>query len=114
MNHKDYQADHTNWAVDICKKVGSPRMKVLYDIYHMQIMEGDIIRTMKENIEYIGHIHTGGNPGRNEIDDSQEINYKAIMMALTETKYDGWVAHEFVPKRDPLTSLKQAVEICDV
>ena len=114
VNHKDYQADHTNWAVDICKKVGSPRMKVLYDIYHMQIMEGDIIRTMKENIEYIGHIHTGGNPGRNEIDDSQEINYKAIMMALTETKYDGWVAHEFVPKRDPLTSLKQAVEICDV
>jgi len=114
VNHKDYQADHTAWAVDICKKVGSPRMKLLYDIYHMQIMEGDIIRTLKDNIQYIGHIHTGGNPGRNEIDDTQEINYKAIMTALAEAKYEGWVAHEFVPKRDPLTSLKQAVEICDV
>ncbi len=114
VNHKDYQADHTAWAVDICKKVGSPRMKVLYDIYHMQIMEGDIVRTIKENVEYIGHVHTGGNPGRNEIDETQEINYKAVMLALVEAKYTGWVAHEFVPKRDPLTSLKQAVEICDV
>jgi hydroxypyruvate isomerase len=114
VNHKDYQADHTAWAVDICKKVGSPRMKVLYDIYHMQIMEGDIIRTIRDNIDYIGHIHTGGNPGRNEIDNTQEINYKAVMMAIAETKYDGWVAHEFLPKRDPLTSLKQAVQICDV
>ncbi len=114
INHKDYQADHTAWAVDICKKVGSPRMKVLYDIYHMQIMEGDIIRTIKDNIEYIGHVHTGGNPGRNEIDDTQEINYKAVMQALIDARYSGWVAHEFVPKRDPLTSLQQAVQICDV
>jgi len=114
VNHKDYQADHTAWSVDICKKVGSPRMKVLYDIYHMQIMEGDIIRTIKANIDYIGHIHTGGNPGRNEIDETQEINYRAIMLALVEAKYNGWVAHEFVPKRDPMTSLKQAVELCDV
>jgi len=114
VNHKDYQADHTAWAVDICKKTGSPNIKVLYDIYHMQIMEGDLIRTIKDNIQYIGHFHTGGNPGRNEIDDTQEINYKAVMQVIAESKYSGWVAHEFIPKRDPLTSLKQAVEICDV
>ncbi len=114
VDHQDYQADHTKWAVDICKAVGSPRMKVLYDIYHMQIMEGDVIRTIRENVAYIGHIHTGGNPGRNEIDDAQELNYPAIMRAIVDAKYDGWVAHEFVPKRDPLTSLRQAVELCDV
>ena len=114
VNHKDYQADHMAWIVDICKKVGSPRMKVLYDIYHAQIMEGDIIRTIKDNIDYIGHFHTGGNPGRNEIDETQELNYRAIMTAIAETKYDGWVGQEFIPKRDPLTSLKQAVGICDV
>jgi len=114
VNHADYQADHTAWAVDICKKTGSPNVKVLYDIYHMQIMEGDLIRTIRDNIKYIGHFHTGGNPGRAEIDDTQEINYKAVMQAIAETKYSGWVAHEFCPKRDPITSLKQAVEICDV
>ena len=113
-NHKDYQCDHTAWGVGVCKAVGSPRVKLLYDIYHMQIMEGDIIDTIRENLPYIGHVHTGGVPGRNEIDETQEIFYPAIMRALVALKYDGWVAHEFIPKRDPLTSLKQAVAICDV
>ena len=114
VNHKDYQADHTTWAVDICKKVGSPNVKVLYDVYHMQIMEGDLVRTIKANIDYIGHFHTGGNPGRHEIDDTQEINYGAVMQAIAKTNYGGYVAHEFTPTRDPLTSLRQAVQICDV
>ncbi len=114
VDHKDYQADRTAWAVDVCKRVGSPRMKVLYDIYHMQIMEGDLIRTIKANIDYIGHIHTGGNPGRHEIDDTQEIQYAAVARAIAESGYQGYVAHEFVPVRDPLTSLRQAVDIFDV
>jgi len=115
VDHKGYMADHTTWAVDVCKKVGSPRVKVLYDIYHMQIMEGDLIRTIRDNIDHIGHFHTGGNPGRNEIDETQEIYYPAVMKAIAETKYDGYVAHEFVPKRKPpLDSLRQAVKICDV
>lgn len=113
-DHKDYQCDHTAWGAEVCKKVGSPRVKLLYDIYHMQIMEGDVIATLRQNIQYIGHIHTGGVPGRNEIDETQELNYPAIMKALVDAKYDGYVAHEFVPKRDPLTSLRQAVQICDV
>jgi hydroxypyruvate isomerase len=100
--------------VDICKRVGSPRVKVLYDIYHMQIMEGDLIRTIKDNIAYIGHFHTGGNPGRNEIDETQEINYLPLMKAIAESGYQGYVGHEFVPTRDPLTSLRQAVDLCDV
>ena len=114
VNHKDYQADRTEWAVDVCKRVGSPRVKVLYDIYHMQIMEGDLIRTIEANIDYLGHFHTGGNPGRNEIDDTQEINHRPIMQAIAETSYDGYVAHEFIPTRDPLTSLREAIDICDV
>jgi hydroxypyruvate isomerase len=113
-DHKDYQCDHTAWGVDVCKKVGSPRVKLLYDIYHMQIMEGDVIATIRQSIQYIGHIHTGGVPGRNEIDDTQELYHPAIMRAIADSKYDGYVAHEFVPKRDPLTSLRQAVAICDV
>lgn len=113
-DHADYQCDHTAWGAGVCKKVGSPRVKLLYDIYHMQIMEGDVIATIRENIQYIGHVHTGGVPGRNEIDDTQELNYPAIMRALVDAKFDGYVAHEFVPKRDPLTSLRQAVAICDV
>jgi hydroxypyruvate isomerase len=113
-DHKDYQADHTAWGADVCKRVGSPRMKLLYDIYHMQIMEGDVIATIREFLPYIGHVHTGGVPGRNEIDETQELYYPAIMKALVDAKYAGYVAHEFVPKRDPLTSLRQAVEICDV
>lgn len=114
VDHKDYQADRTAWTVDICKRVGSPRVKVLYDIYHMQIMEGDLVRTIRDNIAWIGHFHTGGNPGRNEIDETQEINYLAVAKAIAESGYQGYVGHEFVPKRDPLTSLRQAVDLCDV
>ena len=115
VNHKDYMADHTAWGVEVCKGVGSERMKLLYDIYHMQIMEGDIIRTIRESHPYIGHYHTGGNPGRHEIDDSQELFYPAIMRAIVATGYTGFVGQEFVPERpDKLASLRQAIEICDV
>jgi hydroxypyruvate isomerase len=114
VNHKDYMFDHMSWGVDVCKKVGSERLKVLYDIYHAQIMEGDIIRTIQDYHEYIGHYHTGGNPGRNEIDETQELYYPAIMRAIVETGYKGYVGQEFVPTRDPLTSLAEAVRICDV
>jgi len=113
-DHKDYQCDHTPWGVEVCKKVGSLRFKLLYDIYHMQIMEGDVIATLRQDMECIGHIHTGGVPGRNEIDDTQELCYPAIMKALADMKYGGYVGHEFVPKRDPLASLRQAVQLCDV
>lgn len=114
VNHKDYMFDKTSWGVEVCKKVGSDRIKILYDIYHAQIMEGDIIRTIRDNKDYIGHYHTGGNPGRNEIDETQELYYPAIMKAIAETGFKGYVAHEFVPKRDPLESLAYAVRICDV
>ncbi|HOX02044.1 MAG TPA: TIM barrel protein [Candidatus Paceibacterota bacterium] len=114
VNHADYQADHTAWGVEVCKRVGSERLKLLYDIYHMQIMEGDIIRTIQESHPYIGHYHTGGNPGRNEIDDTQEIYYPAVMRAIVATGYKGFVGQEFVPDRDPLTSLEAAIRICDV
>ncbi|HEY3282753.1 MAG TPA: TIM barrel protein [Armatimonadota bacterium] len=113
-DHKDYQCDHTAWGVELCKRVGSPRMKLLYDIYHMQIMEGDVIATLQESIGYIAHIHTGGVPGRNEIDGTQELNYARISKAIADAKFDGYMAHEFIPKRDPLTSLRQAVRLCDV
>ncbi len=114
VNHKDYMFDKTAWGVEVCKRVGSERVKILYDIYHAQIMEGDVIRTIRENKDYIGHYHTGGNPGRNEIDETQELYYPAIMKAIAETGYQGYVAHEFVPKRDPLESLTYATRICDV
>jgi len=114
VNHKDYMFDNMAWGVEVCKKVGSERVKILYDIYHAQIMEGDIIRTIQDYHEYIGHYHTGGNPGRNEIDETQELYYPAIMRAIVKTGYKGYVAHEFVPKRDPITSLANAVRICDV
>ncbi len=114
VNHKDYMCDHTAWGVELCKRVGSPKFKLLYDIYHMQIMEGDVIRTIRDNIQYIGHLHTGGNPGRNELDDTQELNYKAIAKAVVDLKFDGFYAHEFIPKRDPLTSLAEATDLCDV
>ena len=114
VNHKDYMLDNIAWGVEVCKRVGSDRVKILYDIYHAQIMEGDIIRTLRANKDYIGHYHTGGNPGRNEIDETQELYYPAIMQAITETGYTGYVAHEFVPKRDPLESLTYATRICDV
>lgn len=114
VNHPDYMCDRTPWGVELVKRVGSPNFKLLYDIYHMQIMEGDVIRTMKENAQYIGHLHTGGNPGRNEIDETQELNYKAIAKAVVDMGFSGYFAHEFIPKRDPLTSLAEAVALCDV
>ena len=114
VDHKDYMCDHTKWGVELVKRVDSPNFKLLYDIYHMQIMEGDVIRTLKDNLQYIGHLHTGGNPGRNEIDESQELNYKAISKAVVEMGYKGYMAHEFIPKRDPMVSLGQAMDLCDV
>ena len=114
VNHKDYQCDRTIWGVELCKRVGSERFKLLYDIYHMQIMEGDVIRTIRDYHPYIAHYHTGGNPGRNEIDHTQELNYAAIMRAIVETGYTGHVGQEVIPTRDPLTSLREGVEICDV
>jgi len=114
VDHKDYMCDHTKWGVELVKRVDSPHFKLLYDIYHMQIMEGDVIRTIRDNFQYIGHLHTGGNPGRNELDDSQELNYRAIAKAVVDLGYDGYYAHEFIPKRDPLTSLGEATALCDV
>jgi hydroxypyruvate isomerase len=115
VNHKDYQCDHTAWGVKLCQLVGSERFKLLYDIYHMQIMEGDLIATIQKNIQYIAHFHTGGVPGRHEIDDSQEINYPAVMRAIAATGFSGYVAQEFIPTgKDPLGSLRRCVRICDV
>ena len=114
-NHPDYMCDHTPWGVELVKRVGSERFKLLYDIYHMQIMEGDMIDTIRKSHQYIGHYHTGGVPGRAEIDDTQEINYPAVMKAIIDTGFKGFCAQEFIPKRkDALASLKQGVEICDV
>ncbi|HEX29432.1 TIM barrel protein [Candidatus Poribacteria bacterium] len=114
VNHPDYQCDHTWWGVEVCKAVNSPAVKLLYDIYHMQIMEGDLIRTIKENIDYIGHFHTAGNPGRHDLDDEQEINYRAVMKAIAETNYTGFVGHEFTPKGDPIEALERTFSLCDV
>ncbi len=115
VDHKDYQCDHTAWGVQLCEKLGSENFKLLYDIYHMQIMEGDVIATIKKNIKYISHFHTGGVPGRHEIDETQELQYPAIMKAIAETGYKGFVAQEFIPARaDKLASLKQGVTICDI
>ena len=114
VNHKDYQCDHTAWGVELCRRVGSPRVKLLYDIYHMQIMEGDVIRTIRENIQWIGHFHTGGNPGRHELDDTQELNWRAIARAVADLQFTGFYAHEFVPTREPLKSLEEAVRLSEV
>ena len=115
VDHKDYQCDHTPWGVELCKAVGSERFKLLYDIYHMQIMEGDVIATIRKYHPYIAHYHTGGVPGRHEIDESQELNYKPIMEAIVKTGFKGHVAQEFIPARpDPIASLRQGVDICDV
>jgi hydroxypyruvate isomerase len=114
VDHKDYQADHTAWGVEVVKGVNSPRFKLLYDIYHMQIMEGDVIRNIRDHFAHIAHFHTGGVPGRNEIDDTQELNYRRVMTAIADLGFTGYVAQEFVPRRDPLASLRQAFEICDV
>jgi hydroxypyruvate isomerase len=113
-DHKDYQCDHSAWGVELCKRIGSERFKLLYDIYHMQIMEGDVIATIRRSHAYFAHYHTGGVPGRNEIDETQELNYPAILQAIVATGFQGHVAQEFIPKRDPLTSLRQGVRICDV
>jgi hydroxypyruvate isomerase len=114
IDHHDYMCDHTAWGVDVMKAVGSPRVKLLYDIYHMQIMEGDIIRTIRNNIQYIGHFHTGGVPGRHELDDTQELQWRTIAKAIADLNFEGYFAHEFVPTKDPLTSLKNAVDLCNV
>ena len=116
VNHKDYMCDRTPWGVELVKRVGSERFKLLYDIYHMQIMEGDVIRTIQENHQYIGHYHTAGNPGRAEFEpgDQQELYYPPIMRAIAATGFKGFVAQEFIPKRDPLTSLRAAVKLCTV
>lgn len=115
VNHKDYMCDHSAWGIELCKRIGSPNFKLLYDIYHMQIMEGDVISTIKSGHQYFAHYHTGGVPGRHEIDETQELHYPAIMRAIVETGYKGHVAQEFIPARpDALGSLRQAVGICDV
>jgi hydroxypyruvate isomerase len=115
VDHHDYMCDHTAWGVEVMKRVDSPHVKLLYDIYHMQIMEGDIIRTIRANINYIGHFHTGGVPGRHELDQTQEVNWRAVAMAIADTGYKGFVAHEFVPAgSDPIKSLEQAYEIFNV
>jgi hydroxypyruvate isomerase len=114
VDHVDYQGDRTAFGVAVVKAVGSPRVKLLYDIYHMQIMEGDIIRTIRDNQEWIGHFHTGGVPGRHELDGTQELNWRAIATAIADTGFAGFLAHEFVPTHDPLTSLSEAVAVCNV
>ncbi len=114
VDHQDYQGDHTAFGAAVIDGVGSPRVKLLYDIYHMQIMEGDVIRTIREHSARIGHFHTGGVPGRHEIDDTQELNYRSVARAIADTGFAGYVAHEFVPSREPLRSLRDAVAICDV
>jgi len=115
VNHKDYMADHCAWGVELMKRVGSPRVKLLYDIYHMQIMEGDIIRNIRDNYAYLGHFHTGGVPDRHELNDKQELNWHAIATAIADLGYQGYFAHEFVPvAKDPLKSLEEAYEICKV
>jgi len=114
VDHKDYMCDHTAWGVQVVEAVNSPRVKLLYDIYHMQIMEGDLIRTIQQNSQWLGHFHTGGVPGRHELDNTQEVQWDGVMRGIVGTGFQGYVAHEFVPTHDPLTSLRQAVDLCDV
>jgi hydroxypyruvate isomerase len=112
VDHPDYQADHTEWGVRVCSEVNSARVRLLYDIYHMQIMEGDIIRTIQTAHPWIAHYHTAGNPGRNDLDDAQELNYSAILRAIKATGYEGYVAHEFLPKADPAVALERTFSRC--
>jgi hydroxypyruvate isomerase len=114
VDHPDYQGDHSAFGVGVVRAVGSPRVKLLDDVYHMQIMEGDVIRTIRDNHEWIAHYHTGGVPGRHELDETQELNWRAVCTAIADTGFTGYVAHEFEPTRDPLTSLREAVALCDV
>jgi hydroxypyruvate isomerase len=115
VDHHDYMCDNSKWGVELCKRLGSPNFKLLYDIYHMQIDEGDVIRTIRDNVAYFGHYHTGGVPGRHEIDETQELYYPAIMKAIVDTGFKGYVAQEFIPAAtDKVASLRKAVELCDV
>jgi hydroxypyruvate isomerase len=114
VDHHDYMCDHSAWGVRVVQAVNSPRVKLLFDIYHMQIMEGDLVRTIQQNIQWMGHFHTGGVPGRHELDGSQEVQWDGVMRGIAAAGYKGYVAHEFVPTRDPLTSLREAVDLCDV
>jgi hydroxypyruvate isomerase len=114
VDHKDYQGDHTSFGVAVVKAVDSPRVKLLYDAYHMQIMEGDLIRTIRANIQHIAHFHVAGVPGRHDIDDTQEVQWRTVAKAIADLNFPGFIAHEFVPAKDPLRSLKQAVELCTV
>jgi hydroxypyruvate isomerase len=113
-DHPDYMCDHTAWGVRVVEEVNSPNVKLLYDIYHMQIMEGDLIETIRRNIQWIGHFHTGGVPGRHELDETQEVQWATVMRAIADAGFRGYVAHEFEPTGDPLVSLRKAVELCDV
>jgi hydroxypyruvate isomerase len=114
VNHPDYMCDHTAWGVAVVKEVNSPNVKLLYDIYHMQIMEGDLISTIRQNIQWLGHFHTGGVPGRHELNNTQEVQWDGVMRAIADLGFRGYVAHEFVPTGDPLVSLRQAADLCDV
>lgn len=115
VNHKDYIFDHIDWGVDVMKRVNSPRVKILYDIYHAQIMDGDIVRNIRDHFQWIGHFHTGGNPGRHEIDETQELNYRFVMQAIADLGFTGFVTHEYSPSQghDPLKELEKAIQICD-
>jgi hydroxypyruvate isomerase len=115
VNHKDYMFDHMAWGVDVMKRVNSPRVKILYDIYHAQIMDGDIVRNIRDNFQWIGHFHTGGNPGRHEIDETQELNYRFIAKAIADLGFTGFITHEYSPSQghDPIVELEKAIEICD-
>jgi hydroxypyruvate isomerase len=114
VNHPDYMCDHTAWGVRVVREVNSPNVKLLYDIYHMQIMEGDLIDTIRGNLQWIGHFHTGGVPGRHELDDTQEVQWDGVMRAIADAGFRGYVAHEFLPTADPLVSLRKAADLCDV
>src|SRR5678816_2557388 len=116
VNHKDYMFDHFSWGVDVMKRVNSPRVKILFDIYHAQIMDGDVVRNIRDNFQWIAHFHTGGNPGRHDIDDTQELNYRFIMQAIADLGFTGFVSHEYSPTQghDPIATLNKAMEICDV
>ena len=113
-DHHDYMCDHTAWGVRVVQEVNSPNVKLLYDIYHMQIMEGDLIETIRQNVQWIGHFHTGGVPGRHELNGTQEIQWEAVMRAIADSPFKGYVAHEFIPTADPMASLKAAADLCDV
>ncbi|HIG16904.1 MAG TPA: xylose isomerase, partial [Candidatus Handelsmanbacteria bacterium] len=114
VNHPDYQCDRTPWGVELCKAVDSPRVKLLYDIYHMQIMEGDLIRTIEEHHQWIAHYHTAGNPGRKDLDEEQEIFYPPVMRAIARCGYCGFVGHEYSPKADAIESMRASFDTCNV